>query len=98
MRLKTVAITSCALTAALLFSSCSFYSKLKARDELNKGVKAFTENDYAKATDFFKEAVRLDPEFEVARMYLATAYTQQFVEHMKKMSAKVKAESKGRKK
>lgn len=79
MRLKTVAIISCALTAALLFSSCSFYSKLRARDQLNQGVKAFTESDYAKATVFFKEAVRLDPQFEVARMYLATAYTQQFV-------------------
>jgi tetratricopeptide (TPR) repeat protein len=46
---------------------------------LNKGVKAFTESEYAKAAEYFKEAVELDPQFEVARMYLATAYTQQFV-------------------
>jgi len=79
MRLKSLAIISCVLIAAMSFAGCSFYSKLRARDQLNKGVQAFGENEYAKATEFFVKAVELDPEFEVARMYLATAYTQQFV-------------------
>lgn len=79
MKDKSIAIMSCVLLAAVAFGGCGFYSKLRARDQLNKGVKAFTENEYSKATEFFKTAVELDPDFEVARMYLATAYTQQFV-------------------
>ncbi len=51
----------------------------EARNNLNKGVKAFTERKYDEAAQFFEEAVKLDPDFETARMYLATAYTSQFV-------------------
>jgi tetratricopeptide (TPR) repeat protein len=64
---------------ALAFSGCSFVTKLKARDQLNQGVKAFTEQDFETATTFFEESIRLDPDFGVARMYLATTYTSQFV-------------------
>jgi len=60
-------------------SGCGFISKLRARDSLNKGVKAFTEQKYEQAAQFFEEAIRLDPDFQVARMYLATTYTSQFV-------------------
>ncbi len=67
------------LVAALPMSGCGFITKLRARDSLNKGVKSFTEQKYDKAAEFFEEAIRLDPEFEVARMYLATTYTSQFV-------------------
>ena len=67
------------LAAALPISGCGFITQLRARDYLNKGVKAFTEQKYEKAADFFQESIRLDPEFEIARMYLATTYTSQFV-------------------
>jgi tetratricopeptide (TPR) repeat protein len=60
-------------------SGCSFISKLKARDNLNKGVKAFTEMKYDAAAQFFEKALELDPDFVDAQMYLATAYTSQFV-------------------
>lgn len=62
-----------------LFSGCSFYSKLRARDNLNKGVKAYTEQKFDDATKFFEDSIRQDPDFEVARMYLATTYSTQFV-------------------
>jgi tetratricopeptide (TPR) repeat protein len=51
----------------------------EARQSLNNGVKAFTEQKYDEAVQFFEKAIELDPEFEPARMYLATAYTSQFV-------------------
>jgi tetratricopeptide (TPR) repeat protein len=60
-------------------SGCSFVSKLKARDNLNKGVKAFTEMKYDAAAQFFEKSLEFDPEFVDAQMYLATAYTSQFV-------------------
>jgi tetratricopeptide (TPR) repeat protein len=63
----------------LPLSGCGFYTKLRARDNLNKGVRAFTEQKYEEAAQYFEQAIKLDPEFEVARMYLATTYTSQFV-------------------
>jgi len=68
-------VASLALTSA----SCAFLTKLRARDRLNKGVKAFTEQKYEQAAQFFEQSIALDPGFDVARMYLATTYTSQFV-------------------
>jgi tetratricopeptide (TPR) repeat protein len=61
---------------ALATTSCA---KLQARDNLNKGVQAFTEAHYENAINYFKEAVRLDPELTNAEIYLATAYAQMFI-------------------
>jgi len=61
---------------ALATTSCA---KLQARDNLNKGVRAFRDAKYETATDYFKEAIRLDPELTNAELYLATAYAQQFI-------------------
>ncbi len=53
--------------------------KLKARDQLNKGVASYREAKYQVAIEFFKEAVGLDPTLLNARLYLATAYANQYV-------------------
>jgi len=53
--------------------------KLKARDELNKGVQAFKGAKYAEAVEHFKVSVDLDPTFPTARLYLATAYMSQYI-------------------
>jgi tetratricopeptide (TPR) repeat protein len=56
-------------------------NKLQSRDNLNKGVKAFTDQKYDAAAQFFQKSIELDPDFpeDVPRMYLATAYMLQFV-------------------
>jgi tetratricopeptide (TPR) repeat protein len=53
--------------------------QLKARDELNRGVTAFTAQRYDEAIEHFKVAVDADPELIAARLYLATAYRAQFI-------------------
>ena len=53
--------------------------KLEARDHLNKGVTAFKNAQYPEAVEHFKQAVELDPNFPTARLYLATAYMQQWI-------------------
>jgi Tfp pilus assembly protein PilF len=53
--------------------------KLQARDHLNKGVTAFKNAQYPEAVEHFKHAVELDPNFPTARLYLATAYMQQWI-------------------
>ena len=53
--------------------------KLKARDQLNKGVLSFKGGLYPVAVEQFKTAVALDPTYSVAREYLAMAYYMQYV-------------------
>jgi len=61
---------------ALAATSCA---KLQARDNLNKGVRAFRDAHYDNAVNYFKQAVQLDPDLTTAEIYLATAYSQQYV-------------------
>jgi len=53
--------------------------KLRARDQLNKGVQSYRSAQYDTAIEHFKNAVSLDPSLSVAGLYLATAYAQQCV-------------------
>ncbi len=53
--------------------------KLRARDQLNKGVAAYKGAKYEEAIDKFQNAVALDPSLLNARLYLATAYAQQYI-------------------
>ncbi len=53
--------------------------KLRARDQLNKGVKSYKNARYEEAIEHFKNAVQLDPSLINARLYLATAYAQQYI-------------------
>jgi tetratricopeptide (TPR) repeat protein len=61
---------------ALMAAGCQ---KLKARDQLNKGVQAYRSAKYPEAVEFFKRAIQLDPEFPTAKLYLATAYMMQYI-------------------
>lgn len=79
MRLNVKWLTALIILAALPMSGCGFMQKLRARDNVNKGVKAFTDQKYSAAAQYFEKAIELDPEFETARMYLATTYTSQFI-------------------
>lgn len=54
-------------------------TQLKARNQLNTGVQAFKNAQYGDAVESFKKAVELDPAFSTARLYLATAYMQQYI-------------------
>ena len=62
-----------------LVAGVSGCNKLKARDDLNKGVGAFKNGQYDTAIEFFKQARDLDPALMNARLYLATAYASQYI-------------------
>lgn len=69
-----------AMTALLIGSTgCDF---LKSRDQLTKGVTAFKNAQYEQATNYFQEAVRLDPKNATAKLYLATTYASQVVPNL----------------
>jgi tetratricopeptide (TPR) repeat protein len=75
-RLPTLTAAVLALTMALLGTGCDY---LKARDHLNKGVASMKSQKYADATEHFKQAMVLDPTWDVPRLYLATAYMSQWI-------------------
>jgi len=75
---KTHRLLTLAAVGLALFSAVGC-EKLKARDQLNKGVKAYKDNHYEQAIDHFQQAVQLDPSLINARMYLATAYVSQYI-------------------
>ncbi len=74
--MRKVALILAAAGLAMLATSCT---QLKARNQINQGVAAFKSAQYPEAVEHFKTAVELDPSFITARLYLATAYMQQYV-------------------
>ncbi len=68
------------LGAAVLTLGCSKQiNYLKARNELNKGVRAFQGADYQSAVDHFSAALELDPDLIDAKAYQAYAFMNQYI-------------------
>src|SRR5580704_10515778 len=65
--------------AVLVILSTTGCNKLKARDNLNKGVQAYKNSKFEQAIDHFQQAVALDPSLINARLYLATAFAHQYI-------------------
>jgi len=67
------------LAAATMLFTVTGCNKLRARDQLNKGVQAYKGAKYEEAINHFQDAVSLDPTLINAKLYLATAYAQQYI-------------------
>src|ERR1700704_1191280 len=65
-----------AVVVILAGTACN---KLQARDHLNKGVQAYKNSKFEQAIGHFQKAVALDPTLINARLYLATAFAQQYI-------------------
>jgi tetratricopeptide (TPR) repeat protein len=75
-KIGLILLTASLLGITLVSAGCQ---KLKARDELNKGVQAYKSQKYHDAATHFKEAIALDPSFPTARLYLAMSYFSQYI-------------------
>ena len=73
LKLLTLAAVALALVCSV---GCD---KLRARDQLNKGVESYKNSHFEQAIDHFQQAVQLDPSLTNARMYLATAYVSLYI-------------------
>lgn len=71
-----------AAIVALLLVSATGCNRLKARDQLNKGIQAFKNARYEEAVEHFQTSIELDPGYEQAKLYLATAYSYQVVPNL----------------
>jgi len=66
----------------LLLASTVGCSKLRARDQLVKGVQSFKAGQFERAVDHFQQSVTLDPNYDTAHLYLAAAYASQVVPNL----------------
>ncbi len=65
--------------AVAIMLSATGCNKLKARDQLNKGVASYKNARYEQAIGHFQQAVTLDPGLQNAKIYLAAAYLAQYI-------------------
>jgi tetratricopeptide (TPR) repeat protein len=75
---KSIRLLTLAASMLAILSSVGC-GKLRARDQLNKGVTAYKNAKYEEAIEHFQQSVALDPTLINAKMYLATAFAQQYI-------------------
>ncbi len=75
----TARIPVTAALLSLLLLTATGCNRLKARDQLTKGVQAFKNARYEEAVNHFQNSIALDPNYEDAKLYLSTAYAYQVV-------------------
>ncbi len=68
-----------AVASLAMLMSLTGCAKLKARDQLNKGVEAFKNAKYEEAINHFQKSASLDPDLKNAKIFLATAYAQNVI-------------------
>ena len=67
------------LVLALTASNCGWIDQLTARNELNRGIQAYTSKKYDEAIEHFQESIEKDPELIRSYLYLAIAYRAQYI-------------------
>ncbi|HZE25781.1 MAG TPA: tetratricopeptide repeat protein [Terriglobales bacterium] len=77
--MKTSVRVLALVAVGLMLFSTAGCNKLRARDQLNKGVLAYKNTHYEEAIGHFQQAVELDPSLINARLYLATALANQYI-------------------
>jgi TonB family protein len=65
--------------AVILCLAAASLAAQDAKDFINRGAAAFKAGQYPAAVAEFQKAVDADPSFVTARLYLATAYMQQYI-------------------
>ncbi len=80
--MKLIARISVSAATLLVLSSTVGCAKLKARDQLVKGVQSFKAGHFEDAVDHFQNSINLDPTYDTARLDLAAAYSSQVVPNM----------------
>jgi tetratricopeptide (TPR) repeat protein len=75
-RYRTLAAVGLLAVMALGLGGCD---KLKARDQLNRGIQAYKAGQTDAAIENFKQAKELDPNLLMAQLYLATAYQASYI-------------------
>ncbi len=79
MERKSHTVSAFVLLAVAFSFAVAGCAKLKARDDLNKGVEAYKNAQFDAAIEYFKDSAANDPTLTNAKLYLAQAYAQQYI-------------------
>jgi tetratricopeptide (TPR) repeat protein len=71
-------LTGLVLALAMATPGCSIINKLRAKDNLNEGVREFNKGKFDIAEDRFKRALDLSADIPNAQLYYARAVNQRF--------------------
>jgi tetratricopeptide (TPR) repeat protein len=63
----------------ILVSNLACINKLRAKDRLNEGARAYNKGEYQRAEELFKESIDFNPESVQARLFYANAIRAQYV-------------------
>ena len=66
----------------LVLAGTTGCAKLKARDQLVKGVQSFKAGRFEDAVNHFQQSINLDPTYATARLDLAAAYSSQVIPNL----------------
>ena len=75
-KMRSLVSVSLLAVAVLGLGGCD---KLKARDQLNRGIQSFKAGQTEAAIENFKQATQLDPNLMMAKLYLGTAYQSSYI-------------------
>lgn len=78
----TARVPATAGLMALVLISASGCKRLRANDQINKGVADFKNARLESATNHFQNAIDIDPDNPNPRIYLATTYSSQVVPNL----------------
>lgn len=79
MKISRVGILSILILAFALLSGCSVVNKVRARNELNDGAKAYKERRFDEAESHFSQAMQLDPSEKRTETFMARTLHQQYL-------------------
>lgn len=75
---RKLILTASVLLLAINFN-LAFAQEPSAADEMRAGILAYKFSDYSGAVEHFKTALEINPDMTQARLFLATAYAQQYI-------------------
>lgn len=90
MKISHAGILSILTIAVAITTSCSVINKVRARDALNDGARAYKDRKFDLAEERFTQAMSLDPNQKMTEVFLARTLHQQYLakrdspENMKK--------------
>ncbi len=79
MKISRVGILSILVIAFALLTGCSIVNKVRARNELNDGAKAYKERRFDEAEAHFSQAMALDPSEKRTETFMARTLHQQYL-------------------
>lgn len=79
MKVSRVGILILLVTAFVSLTGCSIVNKVRARNELNDGAKAYKERKFEEAAQHFSLAMTLDPAEKRTEVFMARTLHQQYL-------------------